>query len=44
MTYLIFIVAALAEIAGCFSIWAWWRLEKSLLWLAPGLASLALFG
>ena len=44
MTYLIYIVAALAEIAGCFSIWAWWRLEKSPLWLAPGLASLAFFG
>ncbi|AZN99070.1 YnfA family protein [Mesorhizobium sp. M9A.F.Ca.ET.002.03.1.2] len=44
MTYLIYIVAALAEIAGCFSIWAWWRLEKSPLWLAPGLTSLALFG
>lgn len=44
MTYLIYIVAALAEIAGCFSIWAWWRLEKPPLWLAPGLVSLALFG
>lgn len=44
MTYLIYIVAALAEIAGCFSVWAWWRLEKSPLWLAPGLVSLALFG
>ncbi|RWO92041.1 YnfA family protein [Mesorhizobium sp.] len=44
MTYLIYIVAALAEIAGCFSIWAWWRLEQSPLWLAPGLVSLALFG
>ncbi|MBN9273770.1 MAG: YnfA family protein, partial [Mesorhizobium sp.] len=29
---------------GCFSFWAWWRLEKSPLWLAPGLVSLALFG
>jgi small multidrug resistance family-3 protein len=44
MTYLIYIIAALAEIAGCFSIWAWWRLEKSPLWLAPGIDSLALFG
>ncbi|RWF61506.1 MAG: hypothetical protein E5W86_15215, partial [Mesorhizobium sp.] len=42
MTYLIYIAAALAEIAGCFSFWAWWRLEKSPLWLAPGLVSLAL--
>ncbi|RVC60939.1 hypothetical protein EN779_11935, partial [Mesorhizobium sp. M4B.F.Ca.ET.088.02.2.1] len=37
ITYLIYIAAALAEIAGCFSFWAWWRLEKSPLWLAPGL-------
>ncbi|MDG4883800.1 YnfA family protein [Mesorhizobium sp. WSM4884] len=44
MTYLIYIAAALAEIGGCFSFWAWWRLEKSPLWLAPGLLSLALFG
>ncbi|UCI25082.1 YnfA family protein [Mesorhizobium sp. B2-8-5] len=43
MTYLIYIAAALTEIAGCFSFWAWWRLEKSALWLLPGLASLALF-
>ncbi|AZO06221.1 MULTISPECIES: YnfA family protein [unclassified Mesorhizobium] len=43
MTYLICIAAALAEIAGCFSFWAWWRLEKSPLWLLPGLVSLALF-
>jgi small multidrug resistance family-3 protein len=44
MTYLIYTAAALAEIAGCFSFWAWWRLAKSPLWLAPGLLSLALFG
>jgi small multidrug resistance family-3 protein len=44
MTYLLYVTAALAEIAGCFSFWAWWRLEKSPLWLAPGLVSLALFG
>lgn len=43
MTYLIYVAAALAEITGCFSFWAWWRLEKSPLWLMPGLVSLALF-
>ena len=43
MTYLLYIAAALAEIAGCFSFWAWWRLEKSPLWLAPGLLSLVAF-
>ncbi len=43
MTFLIYGAAALAEIAGCFSFWAWWRLERSPLWLIPGLLSLALF-
>ncbi len=43
MNYLIFAAAALAEIAGCFAFWAWWRLDKSPLWLAPGVASLMLF-
>lgn len=39
----IFLAAALAEIAGCFAFWAWWRLDKSPLWLVPGVASLVLF-
>ena len=43
MNYLIFAAAALAEIAGCFAFWAWWRLDRSPLWLAPGLLSLAVF-
>ena len=33
-------LAALAEIAGCFAIWAWWRLGASALWLVPGVAAL----
>jgi len=40
---LIYALAALGEIAGCFAFWAWLRLGKSPLWLAPGLLSLALF-
>ncbi|MET3661301.1 YnfA family protein [Aquamicrobium ahrensii] len=43
MVYLIYAAAALAEIAGCFAFWAWWRLGKSALWLAPGVVSLILF-
>lgn len=43
MTYALYAAAAVAEIAGCFSVWAWWRLEKSPLWLVPGIATLALF-
>ena len=40
---LLYLAAALAEIAGCFTFWAWWRLDKPIAWLIPGLASLALF-
>ncbi len=38
-----YILAAFAEIGGCFAFWAWLRLDKSPLWLLPGIASLALF-
>ena len=43
ITMLAYAGAAVAEIAGCFAFWAWLRLGKSALWLAPGMASLALF-
>lgn len=36
-------LAAAAEIAGCFAFWAWLRLERSPLWILPGIASLILF-
>ena len=38
-----YIGAAVAEIAGCFSFWAWLRLGHSAWWLVPGIASLVLF-
>ncbi len=41
--YLVYTLAALAEIAGCFAFWAWLKLDKSIVWLIPGMASLALF-
>lgn len=40
---LLYALAALAEIAGCFAFWAWLRLDRSAWWLVPGMASLALF-
>jgi small multidrug resistance family-3 protein len=43
MTILAYAGAAVAEIAGCFSFWAWLRLDKSIWWLVPGGVSLALF-
>ena len=38
-----FVLAALAEIAGCFAFWAVLRLGRSGWWLAPGVLSLVLF-
>jgi small multidrug resistance family-3 protein len=35
--------AAVAEIAGCFAFWAWLRLDKTALWILPGMLALALF-
>ena len=43
MAYLLYVAAALAEIAGCFSFWAWWRLDRPAAWLLPGTLSLVLF-
>ncbi len=31
--------AAIAEIAGCFAFWTWLRLDRSIWWIVPGLAS-----
>lgn len=42
-TFLLYFAAALAEVAGCFAVWSWWRLDRTVLWLIPGLASLMLF-
>ncbi len=43
-TGIIYAAAALAEIAGCFAFWAWLRMDKSMWWIAPGIASLIAFG
>ena len=43
MSWIYFAFAAVAEIAGCFAFWAWLKLDRSPLWLLPGIASLALF-
>jgi small multidrug resistance family-3 protein len=43
MTAIIYPAAAIAEIAGCFAFWAWLRMGRSALWLAPGILSLMAF-
>ena len=42
MSLLLYALAALAEIAGCFAVWSWHR-GASALWLIPGALSLAAF-
>jgi small multidrug resistance family-3 protein len=42
-TLFFYLGAALAEIGGCFAFWAWLRLDRSPLWLLPGVGSLVLF-
>ena len=39
----LYAAAALAEIAGCFAVWAWWKQGASAWWLLPGLAALTAF-
>lgn len=39
----VYVATAIAEIAGCYAFWAWLRLGKSPLWIAPGLLMLAAF-
>ncbi|SDQ45975.1 YnfA family protein [Brevundimonas sp. 374] len=41
--WLIYPLSALAEIGGCFAFWAWLKLDRSPLWLAPGVACLIAF-
>lgn len=43
MTWIYYAGAAFAEIAGCFAFWAYFRLDRSPLWILPGLLSLGLF-
>lgn len=41
--YLLFFIAAIFEIAGCYAFYLWLRLGKSAWWIAPALLSLTLF-
>lgn len=42
-TVLVYPLAALAEIAGCFAFWAWLRSGQSVWWTLPGAACLIAF-
>lgn len=43
MSLALYAAAALAEIAGCFAVWAWWKQGATAWWLLPGMASLVAF-
>jgi small multidrug resistance family-3 protein len=43
-TLALYVAASVAEIGGCFALWAVTRNGASALWLAPGVLSLILFG
>ena len=43
MNAALYALAAVAEITGCFAVWAWWRSGASALWLIPGCAALFVF-
>jgi len=43
MTWLWYLIAALAEIAGCFTFWMWLRSGQSAWWIVPGIVALVLF-
>ncbi len=38
-----YVLAAIGEIGGCFTFWAWQRMEKSPMWLVPGVGALIIF-
>jgi small multidrug resistance family-3 protein len=39
----LFIIAAFFEIFGCFAFWSYVRLQKTAVWLLPGVISLMIF-
>lgn len=42
-TAAVYLLAALAEIGGCFAFWGWLRMGKPVWWLVPGCVSLVIF-
>ena len=42
-TYFWFMVAAVAEIAGCYTFWMWLRMDRDWTWTLAGVASLIVF-
>ena len=43
VSFTYYLLAATAEIAGCFAFWAWLRLGESVYWVLPGIVLLLVF-
>ena len=43
ISFIYFLLAAIFEIAGCYTLWMWLRLNRSAVWVLPGIISLILF-
>ena len=43
LNYLWFLLAAFCEIAGCYTFFLWLRLDRTPLWIIPGIFSLVCF-
>lgn len=42
-TLVLFIIAAIGEISGCYAFWLWLRLGKSIFLIIPGIFALVIF-
>ena len=42
-SFLWFVVAAIAEIGGCYCFWLWLRLQRDMVWVVPGVLMLVFF-
>ena len=40
---LFFLLAASAEISGCYAFWLWLRLDRGVIWIVPGILALIIF-
>jgi small multidrug resistance family-3 protein len=42
-TFIVFLIAAVGEISGCYAFWLYFRLEKNTAWLLPGIIALVIY-
>lgn len=42
-TFIVFLIAAVGELFGCYAFWSYFRLEKNIVWLLPGIIALVTY-